>query len=69
MKWHKIEDDGLPPCRSPKPDGLCWDIFDPEGGVRVSQMHPANWNRKFTDGDMEIVTHWMNRPKGPKEKP
>jgi len=70
MEWISVED-RLPFEGRVKPDGLCWDVYDPESGVRVSQMHPLNWNREFKnfDGsiDVEIVTHWMNRPDPPKE--
>jgi len=69
--WNRVAD-GLPPCPTMKPEGLCWDVYDPKGGVRVSTLHPGNWNNTFTyieDGrkkkQTEVVTHWRDRPKPP----
>lgn len=69
--WNRVED-GLPPCPTMKPTGLCWDVFDPVGRVRVSTIHPANWNLALThiEGGLkvvitEVVTHWRDRPKPP----
>lgn len=69
--WKRVVD-GLPPCPRMKPNGWEWDVYDLAGGVRVSTLHPGNWNVPFTyrEGGREVeitdvVTHWRDRPKPP----
>ena len=70
-EWKRVEE-GLPFCPGMKPDGLEWDVYDPAGGVRVTKMHPGNWNVPLMhiEGGQEIettevVTQWMDRPEPP----
>jgi len=43
-----------------KPEGMKWWIFDGQE-VRVTPIHPGNWNTKLCKYDDELytVTHWM----------